>query len=501
MVPRTDATPIALTFGIDVGTSSTKAVLVDDAGRIHATAVREHAPLRPHPGQVEMDPEIWWSECESLAHELLADRAADVVAIGVSGMGPCVALADEAGRAVRPAILYGVDSRAGVEIDELTAALGGADAVAARTGSALSSQSAGPKIAWIRRHEPEAWARARMLLMPATWLAFRLTGEVVLDHHSASQCGPLYDLDANTWATDWADVVAPGLPLPRLCWPDEIVGRTRVPLASIPPGTPVVAGTIDAWTESVSVGATRPGDLMLMYGTTLFLVGTTLERISSPSMWATAGVSPGVHCIAGGLAASGSLTTWLKELTGGEYADMFAAAERSGRGARGLLALPYFDGERTPILDPDARGVIAGLRLDHGSGDLARALLEATAFAVRHNLETMSAAGFQPTRVIAVGGGTQGPLWPQIVSDVSGLRQFVPEITVGASYGAARLAWRARGADVEGWNPPSRVIEPTPEAADHYDRLYDLYRDLYPATRSIAHALAAASTPRQGANE
>jgi glycerol kinase len=227
---------------------------------------------------------------------------------------------------------------------------------------------------------------------------------------------------------------------------------------------PVITGTVDAWTEAVSVGATGVGDLMLMYGRTMFLVVTTAERLLVPELWSTVGAFPGTRNLAGGMATSGAVTEWLRTLMGSpDHAVLLPEAEASGPGARGLLMLPYFAGERTPIADPDARGVIAGLTVEHTRGDLYRAALEATALGVRHNVETMRAAGAAVRRVVAVGGGTKSALWTRIVSDVTGLEQHIPTVTIGASYGAAHLAaapW-VRRTSLPG-TPYARLWRPSP---------------------------------------
>jgi len=478
-------------LGVDIGTSSSKGVLATLDGEILRSATREHRVDRPAPGHVEMDGEIWWREFVDHATELTAPDDVEVVSVGVSGMGPCVLLTDEAGTPLRPAILYGVDTRAGEQIAALDEELG-REEILRRGGSVLSSQAVGPKLAWVRENEPEVWSRARRLFMPASWLAYRLTGEYVLDHHSASQSTPLYDTDALAWHAPWAQHVAPGLELPPLRWPGEQAGVTTAAVGGIPSGTPVITGTIDAWSEAVSVDAQHPGDLMLMYGTTMFLVATVAERVTSELMWGTVGAFAGTRSLAGGMATSGAITGWLRDLTGGtDYPTLLAEAEASGPGARGLLALPYFAGERTPIFDPDARGVIAGLTLSHTRGDLYRAALEATAFGVRHNVEALRAAGAPIERVVAVGGGTQGDLWTQIVSDVTGLPQVIPTRTIGASYGAALLAaGLVEDVSAADWNPPAAVREPDPARTALYDDLFRLYLDLYPASRDVVHALA-----------
>jgi len=499
-----------VTVGVDIGTSSSKGVLVGLDGRIIRSSVREHEVDRPGPGWVEMDAAVWWQEFGEITHELLEPGDVDVVAVGVSGMGPCVLLADANNLPLRPAILYGVDTRATAQIDALNARFGEAE-IMERGGSALSSQAAGAKIAWVAENEPELFAEARRLFMPSSWLAFNLTGEYVLDQHSASQCSPLYDAAIHDWYQPWAQEIAPGLTLPPLQWPGETAGTVTEAAASttgLPVGIPVITGTIDAWSEAISVGAQNVGDLMLMYGSTMFLVLTVPDRLSSPSLWGTVGALPDTRNLAGGMATSGAITGWLGELFGSvDYPQLLAEAEESGPGARGLLMLPYFAGERTPIMDPDARGMIAGLTLSHSRGDLYRAALEAIGFGIRHNIETMRAAGADIKRIIAVGGGTQGTLWTQIVSDITGREQIIPSQTIGASYGAAFLAAQTvTDVAIEAWNPVKDIRTPRPELKPQYDDLYALYRELYADSKAVAHALAAwqrrlhtASTTTQGA--
>lgn len=485
----------AAVVGVDIGTSSSKGVLVDLTGRVLRSRVREHRVDRPRPGWVEMDGRIWWEEFVALTRDLLAPGDAHPVAVGVSGMGPCVLLTDAAGDPLRPAILYGVDTRSTPQIARLTERYG-AEEILRRCGSTLSTQAAGAKIAWVAETEPEVYARARRLFMPNSWLVFHLTGRYLLDQHSASQCTPLYDTEAHDWHRPWADEIAPGLDLPALRWPGEVAGPVTAEaarLTGLPPGTPVVTGTIDAWSEALSVGAHGVGDLMLMYGTTMFLIHTVPHRLTDRSLWGTVGALPGTRNLAGGMATSGAITGWLRELfDAADYPELLRLAQRSGPGARGLLMLPYFAGERTPVLDPDARGVVVGLTLSHGRGDLYRAALEATGLGVRHNIETIEAAGGDIRRVVAVGGGTQGSLWTQIVSDVTGREQHVPSVTIGASYGAAFLAAGAVDrVDIHRWNPIREVRVPDPALAADYDELYRLYRQLYVASAPVAHALAA----------
>ncbi len=484
-----------LFLGIDIGTSSAKAALTTADGDVVATATRPHRLSIPRQGWAEHDPEgIWWDGVVALCRELLADGSRVPAAVCVSGIGPCVLAADEDFRPLRPAILYGIDTRAAREIADLTEELG-AEAILQRCGSALSTQAVGPKLLWLRRNEPEVWDGTRRLLMASSFAVARLTGEYVLDHHSASQCDPLYELERRDWIEEWAEQIAPGLELPRLLWPGEPAGVVTAAAAAetgIPTGTPVMAGTIDAWAESLAAGVREAGDLMVMYGSTLFLIAVTAEPLRDESLWSTAGVREDTYSLAAGLATSGTLLAWLRDLTGASFDDLMTEAEQAGPGAGGLLALPYFSGERTPILDPAARGVFCGLALGHGRGHLARALVEAIAFAVRHNLETFEDAGAAPERLVAVGGGTQGAVALQAMSDVTGRSQEVCAAGVGACHGDAFLA--AVGTGAAGWDDDWSVVdhevEPRREHAELYEELYARYRELYPATKDVMHALA-----------
>jgi xylulokinase len=258
----------------------------------------------------------------------------------------------------------------------------------------------------------------------------------------------------------------------------------------LPPGTPVLAGTIDALAEAYSVGCRAVGDTMLMYGSTMFMVQTVAAPAVHHGLWAAVGRTAETFSSAAGMSTSGLITSWLSELTGTDFEELIEAARHVAPGSEGLLLLPYFAGERTPIFDPNARGAWVGMSLRHGRGHLYRSVLEAVAFGVRHNLSTMAAAGAPPARLVAVGGGIRDPLWAQIVSDATGLPQDVPSIAVGASYGDARMAADAAGIDTAGWNPVARRTTPDAAVRDVYDALYAEYLSLYPKLSDTMHLLA-----------
>ncbi len=486
-----------LLLGVDIGTMSSKAVLARPDGTVVATATRQHTLSLPHPGWAEHDAEaIWWYDVRSLIAEMARVGGKAIRAVCASGIGPTFLPADATGTPLRPAILYGIDTRAESQIRYLNRQIG-AERILARCGSPLTSQAIGPKIFWVRRQEPVVWARTRRWFMANSFVVHRLTGAYVLDHVSASQSPPLYDLHRRDWITEWVREVCPDLELPHLVSPGEIAGTVTPEAAratGLPAGIPVAAGTIDAWAEATSVGVRAPGDTMVMYGTTMFVVEVVDRPVVDRRMWASIGVFPGTLNLAAGMATSGALTGWVRDLAGGvPFETLLAEAAASGPGAGGIVALPYFAGERTPLFDPDARGVIAGLTLRHGRGDLYRAMLEGTAFALRHNLEVMRAIGGGGRRLIAVGGGTRGDLWTQIVSDVTGRPQEIPRQTIGAAYGDALLAGHASGlvSPESTWATIDHVVTPRDEVRRLYDDLYDRYRALGQTTRRTQHRLAA----------
>ncbi|MFT4296455.1 MAG: FGGY-family carbohydrate kinase [Micropruina sp.] len=485
-----------LVIGIDIGTGSSKGVLSRLDGKVIATAEQQHRTSMPKPGHVEHDADqVWWADFLALAADLLHRADGPVVGVTVSGIGPCSLFCDADGRPLRPAILYGVDTRAHQEVAELNQQLGQA-ALLERCGNVLTSQSQGPKLLWTMRNEPWVWEKARYVFMAQTYIAFKLTGSYVLDHLSASMFDPMYSPQTQDWIPEWCELVAPGLPLPQLRYSNEVAGRITAEaarLTGLPEGIPVGVGTTDAYSEALSVGVKDPGDVMLMYGSTIVAEMIAGRFMAHPNLWAISGLYRGTFALAGGLSASGALTAWLREIAGGvEYAVLTEEAGDVPAGSNGLLALPYFAGERTPISDPKARGVIAGLTLSSTRGELYRALLEATAYGTRHLLAAIEEAGGRGTRYVAVGGGTKGGLWTRIMSDVCGIEQVLPKLAIGASYGDALIAAQTVGEADEStsWMKVSAHVQPDEENRALYDDFFGRYQQLYPATRDIAHFLA-----------
>ncbi|WP_019204472.1 FGGY-family carbohydrate kinase [Tsukamurella sp. 1534] len=483
-------------LGIDIGTGSTKGVLVTPDGVVVETRVIAHGMSLPQPGWAEVDAEsTWWAEiCEISRHLMGFVGPSDTVAgMCVSGVGPCLVLCDDDLRPVRPAILYGIDTRAADEIEALTVEFGD-EAILERGGTRLSSQAVGPKIEWVRRHEPEVFARARRWYGSNAYIAAKLTGEYAIDHHTASQCDPMYATREFAWDAGWSARLAGHLEMPRLAWPSEVVGQVHAQACAatgVPEGTPVCAGTIDAYSEAFSVGVRQPGDLMLMYGSTMFLV-QVIDRFSSdPALWTTTGVERGTLALAAGTSTAGSLTQWLQAVTGdAPIEELMTEARVVPPGSDGLAVLPYLAGERTPVFDPHARGVVAGLTLRHTRGHLFRAAYEGIAFGIKQILERFDAVA-PARRVVAVGGGLRSPIWAQTVSDVTGRRQQIPTQAIGASYGDALLAAIGVGLvpPETDWATIERELEPDQDNVELYERIYPVWSSLYPATREQVHRL------------
>ena len=447
---------------------------------------------------------IWWGDVVKICRQLLNGdpyRGADVSAVAVSVIGPCMLPLDSHDRPLRPGLLYGVDTRASRQIESLNQQWG-EQTIYDFSGMALTSQAVGPKILWLKENEPNLWKQTTHITTASSYLILRLTGEKVMDRHTASHYMPLMNLQRVEWSDRFSNGLVGTGSLPRLGWSDELAGRVNAAGAGetgLVVGTPVAVGAVDALSEAISVGVVQPGDLMIMYGSTAFFILVEDAPRPDPRLWTVAGAFKGQYNLVAGMATTGSLTRWFRDELARDlpeetaYATLFAQAESTPPGADGLLLLPYFSGERTPINDTQARGVFAGLTLAHRREHLYRAVLESVAYGIRHNIETFQLIGADVKRIIAVGGGTKSRAWLQIVSDVSGIAQEVPQLTIGASYGDAFLAGMASGqlqrGDLACWVKPGDVIQPDPGRKALYDSLYSDYRLLYDQTKDIIHRL------------
>ncbi|MGB8816637.1 MAG: FGGY-family carbohydrate kinase [Rhizobiaceae bacterium] len=482
-------------LGVDVGTFETKGVLVDEAGEIIARAHRGHKMLVPKPGWAEHDPdEDWWGDFVFVTKALLAQSGIDpksIRAIGCSAIGPCMLPVDNAGKPLMNGILYGVDTRAVDEIAELNAAIG-SETILDRCGNALTSQSVGPKILWLKNNLPQLYAHTAKFLSSTSFIVHRLTDRFVIDHYTAANFSPIYDVIARDWTMDLSASIARPDQLPELLWSTDIAGHVTAKAAAetgLAAGTPVIAGTIDAAAEALSVGVVSPGDMMIMYGSTIFTIMLAERRIRDGRLWYAPWLFEGEHASMAGLATSGTLTHWFRDQFAREleaetaFVTLAEEAAAVAPGADGLVFLPYFSGERTPIHDPHAKGVIFGLNLTHTRAHIYRAMLEGIACGTAHVVDTYREIGHPPAVIYGVGGGTKNRVWSQATSDVSGLEQIIRQRTLGASYGDAFLAALAVGdvakRDIEKWNKVDFRIVPDAKTISIYDRQYTVFRELY----------------------
>ncbi|MEL7637597.1 MAG: FGGY family carbohydrate kinase, partial [Anaerolineaceae bacterium] len=410
-------------IGVDIGTGSSKGILIESKnGRVVAQSAIPHGVSMPYPGWVEQDAEtIWWGEFVQIVQELLQESQVapqDILGVGVSGIGPCVLPVDEDFNPLRPAILYGIDTRATSEINQYLQELGEQE-IFKRAGCELSSSAVAPKILWLYNNEPEIYQKARWFMTCQNFIVARLTGEASIDMYTASTYSPIIDVEKRSWIDETTAGINPTAKLPQKYWTTEVVGGITPQAARITGlhvGTPVIAGTIDAAAEAVSIGNYSVGDTMGMFGSSNSIIAITSAYTRSKTFWGLNWLFPDQYAVVGGMATVGSLTRWFLEnvfrpdpeaQVQNPYAQMADLLSMSRPGANNLVALPYFEGERTPINDPIARGAFFGLTLRHSQADMYRALLEAVGFGIRHNLEKLAEEGIEVRLINAVGGGAK----------------------------------------------------------------------------------------------
>ena len=484
-----------LFVGVDIGTSGVKGALVDVEGKVQRRATTQHKTSHPAPGIFEHNAELqWWESCSQVFRELTDGIDEEILGVAVSGLGPCVLPTDDEGTPLRQAILYGIDTRSAEQIEALRRRLGPDHQASPR----LSTQSVGPKLAWIERHEPDVWERTTRVFTSHSYVAFRLSGAYAIERTSASCWDPIYDHAVDAWDEELASEFFPRLKLPQMVDATTVVGSVTAAASTntgIPEGTPVAMGVLDFLADVVGSGATAPGQALVIYGSTL-LVNIVLDRrIEAPGFYVTPGATSGSYFLVGASATAGLLLNWVQTLLGGTSFDVLNdGAANVLPGSDGLLMLPYFAGERTPISDPDARGVFSGLDLHHGPAHLFRATLEGIGFGLKHMLDALPVGLPRPVSLTATGGGTASEVFLQIVSDITGLDQSVAGDVSGAAYGAALLAGLGTGVIDEAarWVATSQGTKIRASDGTVYPELYELYLQLSATSRPFNRLVNAA---------
>lgn len=488
-----------LYLGIDVGTYESKGVLTNINGEIVAQSAKKHQLAIPQVGYAEHNPiSDWWNDFIFITKELIKNskcNPSDIKAVTASAIGPCMLPVDMNGNPLMNAVLYGVDTRAAEEISELNN-LYGEKSILEFSGNPLTSQSVVPKILWLKKNKPEVFNKTHKILNSTSFINYKLTGKYFLDHFSAVNLSPLYDIKKNSWSSEISkDLISLDL-LPDLVWTDKVIGEVSIEASKetgLAIGTPVTAGTIDAASEALSVGVIDSEDMMMMYGSTMFFIIITKKPIHDSRMWYAPWLFRGFHTSLGGLATSGTLTHWFKnefakEIQGDNAFEILVKeAQKSPIGSNGIIFLPYFSGERTPLHDTHAKGTFFGLNLSHKRSDLYRSIFEGIAYGTKHVFDTIKDINIYPKNLYSVGGGTKNKLWSQTTSDIINQNQILRKITFGASYGDAFLSALSIGdvnlKDINNWNKIDTTIKP--HSNEIYEKGYKNFRKLYEQTKLL----------------
>jgi len=496
-----------LLLGIDLGTTGTKVSVVDPAVGVLGTRSGTSPLYSDGPGWSEADTDIWWELVCGLVPEVLAGTGVDAAAVGgvaCTGMVPAVVPVDCDGRALRRAILQN-DARAVDDIVDVQAALdrAGYDALA-RTGSAVTQQSVAPTWRWLCRHEPDVAGRTRTIVGSYDWLAVALGAEPHVETNWALESG-LFELDGRPAAPVLDAAGLDGALLPPVRRPGEPVGAVGAAAAlatSLVPGTPIFAGGADHVLAAYAAGLADPGDWLVKLGGAGDILVVTDHPAVDRRWYLDAHPVPGLWLPNGCMATSGSLLRWAQHLFCG--ADLVALdADAAAAPAAGVLCLPYFLGEKSPLHDPDLRGAFVGLHLGHGRGHLFRACMEAVAYGFRDHVDAFASGGVAlgPARVS--NGGSGSAVWKQIVADVLDVELWPVVDHGGASLGAAMVAAVGTGA-FAGWTTADRLVRlgtpivPDPANRHVYDEGYAMFVELQRTLAPVSHQLAALGRSTEG---
>lgn len=487
-------------LGIDVGTTGLKAVALEPELGIVAQAERPHELLSPHPGWAEEEPEQWWGTTVEAVRELLREvPAAEIAAVGVSGMVPAMVLLDSAGKPLRRSIQQN-DARSSAEVEQLRAGVD-VQQFFAITGGVPNQQNIDPRWRWLSRHEPDIVARTAHLCGSYDYIVYRLTDRFSLEENWAAESG-LYDVRAHCWHEPYLRRagIAPEI-LPPVRKPADIAGsvsKQAAALTGLRAGTPVVAGSADHVAAALASGLTLGGDLLLKFGGAGDILYVDERGEPDEHFYFDYHDIPGMTLISGCMASSGSLVKWFAREVGGgaALATLDAEAANIPAGSGGIVALPYFLGEKTPIFDPLARGVFAGVMLHHTRAHLYRAVLEAICYGFMHHLTLLQEAGRPIRRICAADGGSRSRLWMQIAANVVGQPVQVVGGEATSALGTAYVA--AMGAGLfENWHDIERFIihgtlyQPQPADVARYQTGFALYRDLYLRLQTLLPQLSA----------
>ncbi|MCZ8321052.1 MAG: FGGY-family carbohydrate kinase [Novosphingobium sp.] len=491
---------MACVLGLDIGTTSTIGILVRLPDEVLAIASRPVTLHSPQPGWSEEDPADWWANVCAITRELVARTGIDpqeIRAVGTTGMLPAVVLLGANDEVLRPSIQQS-DGRCGSEVEELRREIDEAVFIK-RAGNGINQQLVAAKLRWVERHEPDVFAQIRTVLGSYDYVNLRLTGERRIEQNWALEAG-FVDIATHGLADDLiAYAHLPRSAVPAKALSHEVIGSVSPKAAAetgLATGTPVVGGAADMIASAFAAGVKASGDVLLKFGGSVDILVATDQVKPDPRLYLDYHLIPGLFMPNGCMSTGGSGLNWFARtfakgehnaatsegLTIHQYLDRLAAQRPAG--AEGVTIIPYFLGEKTPIHDPNARGVIDGLTLSHDIGHLWRALLEAYAYALRHHLDVLQDMGHVPRRFLASDGGSQSDLWMQIVADVIEAPvetlQGHPGSCLGAAWTAAvGVGLVADWVGVDRFTSAGKRFEPDSTKQDIYRRGYARYRAIY----------------------
>ncbi len=510
----TDPTP-PYVFGIDIGTQSLRAGLFDLEGRPLVFVTREYPVRHPRPGWAEQDPGQWWDALVTTVRECVKRSGvepSEIVALSLDNASCTVVAIDAGGEPLRPALLW-MDVRAHDQANRVTATH---DPILRYVGNIESPEWMIPKAMWIKENEPEVYGQADKIVESIDWLNYKLTGRWVGCMNNVT-CKWNYATPEGGWSPDLLRQL--GVEDLHDRWPAEIlpVAEAVGPLLpsvaetlGLSPTTQVIQGAIDAYAGSIGLDTLRPGRLALITGSSTCHLAVSEEALFDSMSWGPYpdAVVPGLWILEGGQVSTGSIVKWFVDQFA--YREQLEASERDTSayeildkdasaippGSEGLVLLDYWQGNRSPLRDPLARGVVWGLSLKHSRAHVFRAIYEGTAYGTRHILEDLANAGFECTEMYACGGGTKSELWMQIHADVCQLPIFIPEVQEAMTLGSAICAAVGSGhysSLAEAAEQMVRVetkVEPDPSMKEVYDFYFQKYVASYPQLKDLMHEVS-----------
>ena len=492
-------------LGLDSSTTATKALLIDETGKVLGVASSHYDYETPHPLWTEQHPDLWWKGTVDSIRKLMEELDVDpnqIAGIGLTGQMHGLVLLDGNQEVLRPALLWN-DQRTRAQCDTIRNVIGKQKLIAITGNDALTGFTA-PKIVWVQEEEPDIYAKARHILLPKDYVRLKLTGELASDKAGAAGT-LLFDVAKRDWSGEVLEAlnINPAF-MPQTFEGTEITGHLTQEASKatgLPAGIPVVGGGGDQAAQAVGVGAVKEGIIALTLGTS----GVIFASSNTPAIEPNGRLHGFCHAVPDRwhmmgvmLSAAGSLR-WYRDTAAPNvsFADLSKEAESVPPGCEGLLFLPYLTGERTPHPDPFARGAFIGLTVRHQRKHMTRAVLEGVAFGLRDSFTLIEGSGLpKAERVLISGGGAKSPQWRQILADILNAELSTVNTAEGAAFGAALLAGIGAGIwpDIDAAH--NEVIQitgttrPNPEAAERYDTYYKLYHELYPALKPANDAIA-----------